>query len=218
MSRGTPTAWADLVADALTGDLLLPYIPPPRPLSMSGPDTLWIRDGYVARTHTSASPDAPAITTLGTAPPSVRHVMQTLAARLTHDRVWDVSGLSPADIRAGAAQEAGATVACAYRLEQEPDVHALLAALGDARAHAPLVLVAARVRACAKEHDDAGPPADARFLRQWTFFEMHALLNHAGLAPAFGGIVPDGGDRVVTSEHDAVFVILGTPTIDRGGA
>jgi len=218
MSRATSAAWADLVADALTGDLLLPYAPPPRPLSMSGPDTLWIRDGYVARPHTSASPHAPATATLGTAPSSVRHVVQSLAARLTHDRVLDVSGLSPADICAGAAREAGATVACAYRLEQEPDVHALLAALCEARAHTPLLLVAARVRACAKEHDDAGPPADARFLRQWTFFEMHALLNDAGLAPAFGGIVPDGGDRTVTREHDAVFVILGRPAIDRGGA
>lgn len=199
-----PPAWADIVAAAITPGLLVPYVPPNRPLSMGTPASYWIREGYTMRSaHTVPRAAAP---TLTHAPQRLQEVVRTLADRLTDGHLCDLGALTAAEVSSIGAD--GAALVAIHRLEREADLPALLAAWRTALERAPLLLVGASVRACLREADDAGPPADGQFVRQWTFFELHALLNDAGLAPAFGGLMSEirGADAM---SSDALFVILG---------
>ncbi len=228
MSTTEAYAVLDVIAEALTPALLMPFPVPQRPFLLGTAGTFFIRAGYMTRQaermrpagalHSAIGPEAPEAL-----PPALQQLVQAVATALHAEVQVDVDWSRPECIAIEKAAAAASLIVCHDALQRAIDPTPMLTRLRQILEDAPAALLSVPLRALSPDADDLGPPAAPAHVREWTFPELQALLDSAGLDAALGGIVPDSsvprsaqssrssdaGSGAASRPQTAVIVLLG---------
>ena len=184
----------DLVANAITPDLLQPYVAPQRPISFGTSATHYIRAAYIPCMNRDDAVTARLSSELSAFDGMTHRAVVALAASIADalqtSTVTDIEWTRPDAVNDGDATWRDAVVVCVDALSQVVDPTPLLALLARIQRDAAVVVISVPLRQFTLTLDDIGPPTRPDRVREWAFPEMQALLDSAGLDVVFGGLVP----------------------------
>ena len=203
----------DLVANAITPDLLRPYVAPQRPIALGTSATHYIRAAYVPRIDLHHASTARLSSELSAVDRMTHRAVVALAASIADalqtSTVIDIEWTRPEAVNDGGTTWRDAVVVCVDALSQLGDPTPLLALLARIQRDAAVVVISVPLRQFTLTQDDFGPPTRRDRVREWTVPEMQALLDSAGLDAVFGGLVPEMAAN--SAAQTGVFVLIRHP-------
>ena len=211
-SAGDDSVNLDLVANAITPDLLQPYVTPLRPISLGTAATHYTRASYTPRPDVGDldSAHTPVRDEFGAADAVTLHAVtalaQSIANALGAGVLVNIDWLRPESVAVEAPVLRRSVVVCADVLARLADPTPLLALLARIQRDAPVLVISVPLREFTLTTDDVGPPARTDRVREWAFPELQALLDSAGLDIVFGGLVP--ATALAPAEQTGVFVAI----------
>ncbi len=201
MNRAASASTLDAIASAITPSLLQPYAAPLRPFLLGALPNYCIRPGYVARAE-AAVPSASLTADGGT-----MALATAIANALGSSILADIDWMRPDTALTEHRLSPNLVVVCDDVLQRLADPVPLLARLRLLTRESAIVVLGTSVRQLTVAGDDPGPPAEAGYVREWTFPELHAFLDASGLDPVFGGLLPP--DASTNTSARAAFVLIG---------
>lgn len=208
--HGVPAVDLDAVANAITPELLQPYVAPQRPITLGGAATHYMRATY--NTGVATNPSSCTRTNIDwlsaelEARRGVSALAQSIANALGTKVISDIDWtlLDGVQLDSGALRDT--VVVCADALSDVADPTAMLTALAEIQRQAAVLVISVPLREFTMTIDDVGPPTRPGRVREWAFPEAQALLDAAGLDAVFGGLVPETAANV--AGQTAVFVAV----------
>lgn len=171
---------ADVIALALTPELLRPASIPRRPLMLGSQDRFCLHPDYRSNTvHANADANAAA----SSAKPN-------RAALEVASRIGDAIGRDR-------------VVACLDALQRVADPATLLRSLHDQAPNDSVFVLSVPMRPMPSDRDDPGPPANPAHANEWTVPELQAFLDGSGFEVLFGG---EAGDTEGADVPTAIMV------------
>ncbi len=203
----------DAIANAISPELLQPYIAPQRPISLGTHATHYTRASYTHRLEIGEAGNASARGDFGAADAVALHAVTALAQSIANALgvgvLVNIDWLRPESVPVEATALRRSVVVCADVLARVADPTPLLALLARIHRDAPVLVISVPLREFTLTTDDVGPPARTDRAREWAFPELQALLDSAGLDVVFGGLVP--ATAFIAAGQTGVFVAIRRP-------
>lgn len=200
----------DVIANAITPDLLRPYVAPQRPIALGSAATHFMRAAYDVGVELDAAARADAQRDVQATDRVSRHAVsaltQSVASALGATVVSEIDWTHPERVQVDASAWRDAVVVCADALAHVANPTALVALLSEIQRVASVLVISVPLREFTLTIDDVGPPTRIDRVREWAFPEVQALLDAAGLDVVFGGLIPETAADV--RGQTAVFVAI----------